>query len=263
VVRSGPARTELAGIVHESVAAVDVHLAGGRTVRLPTVAGDAYTGRYAGHVRFFAAALPGGARPSQVVLLDGGGRRLLPFDLLASEPPTGRPRTLLTGATPSGRRWRFGALPSARGPCVTVAARLPRRTGDCNTLEPSGRFLFGEAGCALRQAFLYGVLPAGATGMAGRLADGTTVRARLAHAPGLRRPAWLLALPPDGEMTTLVALGRRGAPRGRQALRILPATRQCGYGLLEFLDGDPGDVIRTAVRPPSRPTAAPATRSSP
>ena len=222
-------RGMLAAVLPAEVARV--RLPDGRDVA--TVAGDGYTGRYAGHVRFLLAPLRAGAS-GRVRYLGPGGEILGSAWLGRELPPTAGPVTIARG-----RGWRLRAARYDRFTCVGLAVR-----GDASICEAGAHGHLGAfalATCAPRRVLLYGVLPPGRRRIAAVLAGGRRLPARVVTLP--RRigggRAYVLVLPRNARVTALAA-GRR-----RIAFDVLPAARQCGYWLAEpFLTGGAIRVVR-------------------
>jgi hypothetical protein len=107
------------GTVSSEVAGVELVFGGGRRVRVPTEAGGAYTGRYAGQVRFFLAEFRGYREPLYIRLLGADGATLAVPQLLSFfNRRVGPPRTLLEGGA-GERRW------SLRGVTRRTLAGVP------------------------------------------------------------------------------------------------------------------------------------------
>jgi hypothetical protein len=107
------------GTVSSEVAGVELVFGGGPRVRVPTEAGDAYDGRYAGQVRFYLAEYRGFREPLYIRLLGADGATLaVPQFLSFLYRRVGPPRTLLEGGA-GERRW------SLRGVTRRTLAGVP------------------------------------------------------------------------------------------------------------------------------------------
>jgi hypothetical protein len=230
--REEAGRTFTAGIVPADVVRAVVRLSDGRRIVVDTRADGEYTGRYAGALRFFTLDLGDGARVADVRVVDAAGRRTRALYFEAPRP-VGRPRLVIGG--PRDLRLRAQQYGDERYPylCVTLGG------GECS-------FGFFEsvnvrASCAPRRLVFWGLLTKGQRRVTVETSRGD-LRARVRRLPrGLRpplpaRPRWLrrdrpvgafvVAVPGNTRATALVISGRRDR---RQALRLPPASEQCGW----------------------------------
>ena len=189
-------------------------------LEVPTVPGDAYTGRYAGRVRFLLAAVPRGSTGT-LRFYDAAGVLLgRGFITPVDPPPVAGPVTLARG-----RGWRLGAVNYGHGGCVARAGQLGPEACFADFGRATSAYL--SVSCRPRVALLYGTLNRRTRGVAVRLRGGRRMRARVIRVP--RRigggRAFVLALPRRAEVRSITA-----GPE-RVSLTVLPAARQCGYVL--------------------------------
>lgn len=214
------------GVLSQDAARITLRLDRGGPVTLATNDGPAYTGRWAGKVRFFAAAVDPAREVTGAVVHNAAG------DVIGvSERGIVRRRT----------RRRVVAEQDGRGVAIV------RRTGEqpclapfAADLPPAGRFCFDPhpgtpidgpfylyrgsviVPCAPRLAFAYGRMPDDRRAPEVLLDGGRTVPARRLEFPG--DDGWVAFLPDTG------VRGLKGG-RSRVALRLPPASEQCGYSL--------------------------------
>jgi hypothetical protein len=210
----------VAGVLSADAARIKLLTERGRDVTVGTTDGATYTGRWAGRVRFFAAAV--GARVTGAVVRDaagriiGIGRRLLP-----------RRRSATVLAEREGRGVRLVRV-EGRPPCLTaLAADSPHYCTDLNPGTPiDGPFLpYGGTvvvPCAPRLAVAYGRMPDRFAAPRVLLDGGESVRAR--RIPLRGEDGWV-AFIPDAGVRGLRA-GEHDVP-----LDLPPASAQCGYSL--------------------------------
>ena len=225
------------GVLPAAVARVDVRLASGRVRRVRTVAGAAYTGPLAGHVRFVLTRVPAGAIVAGARLRDAAGR------LLASVPVgaathRGPVRPLARrGELRLGVRARSGGFLPAGRRVGCAAVRLGRlRLGDvgaCAGEGVAGLSASVEVLCSPRRTVAVGVLPRRATGVAAELTGGdgrwSAVVARIPPGLGGGR-FYAIAASGRGALRAIRFAGvRRSLPVG-----LPPANRQCGYVAAAF-----------------------------
>jgi hypothetical protein len=218
----------LFGVLSRDVATVEVVLASGRRVTAQTTEGPAYTGRYAGLVRFVALTVPAGSFVKRAVLRDGAGRRL--GRAFADEPRDGHPRT--RPLPPGLELERSTYHQGARAQHITcVRARHPQSVeGTFGICSDGGPVVQATAtvACHPRRAVLFGTLPRHARGVVLSLAGGSSLRARVRAVRGLGR-LWTAVVPRPAKVTAMAYPGSAARP-----LRLLPAARQCGYDLTVF-----------------------------
>jgi hypothetical protein len=181
------------GVTSTDAASVEV-LALGKRVTAP-VSGGAYTGRFAGQVRFFLVAVSG--QPYRVLLRDGQGRVVGGTDF-GRGLTIGRPATIRRG-TLGGKRWRallyqtthLEPTPRDRGrterlTCVRIAFGAQRSLGDgCSgpELDPASVSVSPREHCNPDGLALSGLAGSDVRRIDAVLGDGT------------RRPVPLTALP--------------------------------------------------------------------
>ena len=216
----------VAGALSRDASRVTLELDRGPAITVGTTDGAAYTGRWAGRVRFFAAPVPAGRHVTGAVVRDAAGT-------IIGVSPDGVPR-------PAGRRTLFErdgqGLQVARDeeerPCVTAFATdplpVPRFCTDPNPGTPIDGPIWPYGGavvvpCAPRRALAYGDVPDRLRLPEVVLDGNRTLRTRRIKRPG-NDDVWFAFLPDAGV---------RGLRAGKQrvALRLPPASRQCGYAL--------------------------------
>ena len=208
------------------VATVRLSSADGKSVRdVATVAGDGYAGRYAGYVRFAAAAFADYDALTRLELLDGAGRILHREDRIGipSGGPDVRPLPARRVAGRAGKPslWqtatRYGDETLR---CVTLTAG-PRPSADdeCDANRSDMTVLL-DASCTTRRLT---VAVAVRTGMRVRAEVGTAAPRRIR----LRNGAGLLTLRPGDALRGLRFV--RNGRTTRVALHAPPASRQCGW----------------------------------
>jgi hypothetical protein len=215
----------VAGALSQDAARITLRVDRGRDVTVATTPGAAYSGRWAGRVRFFAAALAEDQRVTGAVVRNARGRiigisrRVLP-----------NPKIRVVRAERGGRGVML-ELQEGRQPCLTAfAGETPPAPRFCTDLNPGmlidGPYLpYGGAvtvPCSPPRAIAYGRMPDRFQTPVVRLAGGETVRARRIRLRG--EDGWLAFLPDAGV---------RGLRGGRQhaALALPPASAQCGYSV--------------------------------
>jgi hypothetical protein len=212
-------RTLLAGVVAPEVTGVRLVLDGGEHVTVPAVADPAYTGKYAGHVRFVSLALSGSRSVLRVRLL-GLGRPQTWWVNGLDPRPTGT-RTIAPGVTAS-------VLPGVRRPTVCV---------ELSGWPCASKGSFGVQAVCGRGITAGGLLGPHTRRIVAVLADGRRVRARVVRVPAgfPQRPrVWMLSLERGMALERIVGVG----PDGGVAWQRLPAARdQCGYDSFGFLAG--------------------------
>jgi hypothetical protein len=214
----------LSGVLSRDVARVDLQLFDGRTIRAPVTDGPAYTGRYAGLVRFVAIALPEGAFVRRASARDADGRRL---GLVFVEG--GRTRTIRhhkppglvltrTRTTSEGHTRTFVCLQ------LRHTHGLLGRIGLCDYGDGRQVETRLSVQCTPRQAVLFGSLPRGSSEVSLILRGGARRAVAVRRYRGLGR-VWVTALPRHARVMA-IDYGRRAQ---RLPFRVLPAARQCGY----------------------------------
>jgi hypothetical protein len=240
VIAFSPDGLAIGGAVDPAVAAVEARTIDGRRVRVATDPGAAYTGRYAGQLRFFSLTAPQGKTLGTFALLDAAGKRIIDFPLRFEIDRIGRPRVLLTGRAAGGRydvsQASFRQTDSDRPlRCLAITrhGKTLSNPFDCVALTPRGRRLdtrvaSGEVRCDLKAAFLVGGASRRAASVRARLGDGSTVAGRL-FGSALGR-AFMVSPPADRGLRRVKVLDRAGKALASDVARVPPARRQCGYG---------------------------------
>lgn len=200
----------IGGVLAGEVTAIEIDLGDGEPRRVVTSAGDAYTGRYAGRVRFVLAEVPGARRIRRATGIAADGRRLRGFVVPA-------PRVERLRRVGGLRAVRYTLAPFGQQlTCLMDAlAALCPDDGDATTAA-------ALVTCRPRRTIVLGALPRGERMPTVVLADGRRVRARTLRAGGLR--LWL-AVVPGGDGVRAI--------RPDQPLRLPPANDQCGYAAFE------------------------------
>ncbi len=225
------------GVLSVDVAAVDLDLDRGPTLHAPTTDGPAYTGRYAGKLRYLLAQVPAGRRVVRAILRGAGGQRLGRTDVVLPLHDrrvrrlgsTGLTVRHLQGGSEGHPLEAFCVLPSGAG-------LFSGSGGACST--DSAPSALATVSCRPRRALIYGRLPRGVRGVALVLADGRELGARVirlrASEGGVR--AWTLVPPRGADVRAVRFLGRlprpdrfASRPKRLQPFRLPPAARQCGY----------------------------------
>ena len=233
----------VAGAVGADVASVRVRLRGGAApVAAETVAGEAYRGRFAGKVRFFAVVLPAGARPVDVVVLAADGTVLGAVDRFdASDEPvvgpvrvatlgSGRARLTLAAqvdeeleptAVDPARRYRYPCFTVRAVPTVVLGpAEDPPLARACRSPARGDAFDVRVA-CTPSRTVVLGLLDAGAAVPTAVLGSGRRLRARAFDLPDQVLPGargWLVVVPGDEALRSVTGIG---------ALRYPPAGIAC------------------------------------
>jgi hypothetical protein len=252
------------GVVEPEVASIELVLSRGRTVRAETSAG-AYTGRYAGKVRFVIAEVrnQGRARePRYIRLFDAAGTLLALADTFGiDESVAGSPREL-SRDTAGAARWSLRALrvrflaslPGqierfVEASCVDVRrlGRIeqrtigsPQRSHARACVSPEGRrqSAYGfEQDCDLG-AIATGIVPPGTRAVVAVLGDGSTRRVALRRLPAAQGGgrAFGIALGPRVALRRLVVVGKDGRRVVRRGAG--PGSIRCSdEGFVGFFDG--------------------------
>jgi hypothetical protein len=214
----------VAGVLSRDAERVTLQLDRGDDVTVRTTVGAGYAGRWAGDVRFFAAAVGAHRQVTGALVRNADGT-------IIGISERGAPRPKVRRIILAERGGRGVELVHRQGdpPCVTAfAADLPRAARLCTDLNPGtqidGPYLPYSGAvtvpCAPRRALAYGRLPDRLAAPRIMLAGGRTVRSRIIPLRG--DDAWVAFLP-DAAVRGLRS-GRHRAP-----LRLPPASTQCGY----------------------------------
>ena len=272
---SGATRVSVGGAVSAVAAAVELGFAGGQVLRLPLLAGDAYTGRYAGRVRFFLGEVTLAAKdadddPALVRMLDASGAVI---GVARSPTPTRSVELLRRRA--GGTLLRFNAtltswlapLPGAPerradDVCLSVAVRGPvgEREAACQASDRS-LMLGGRRGCGRVPTTLAGFAPAATRTLAVRLGSGRTIHLPTRAAPFGRPGRSVTAVLPRGEAIRKAwALDGAGNTLASGELLVAPPDRRCDreptaerLEQWDFSSGDPAPRLGT---PPGTEVAA-------
>ncbi|MDA0181256.1 hypothetical protein OJ997_13190 [Solirubrobacter phytolaccae] len=216
----------VAGVLSVDAARVTLELDRGRDVTVPTTDAPAYTGRWHGKVRFFAAAVAASRKVVRVVVRDASGRAIGIADRGVVAPRVNR-RVL---AEQAGVRLQV-ARQTGEQPCLEAVvadpAPVPRFCTDPDPGVPIDGPMrqYGGAvvvSCTPRLALAYGRFTDGLKTPSVVLVDGREVKARRIALDG--EDAWY-AFVPDA-----VIAGLR-AGEDRVALNLPPASAQCGYSV--------------------------------
>jgi hypothetical protein len=212
------------GALGRDAARVTLRLDGGRRVTVETTDGPAYTGHWAGDVRFFAATVPARRKVIGAVVRDAAGTivgvnrrgiriRATHHRILAKRGGIGVEMVRRTGGPPCLRAFATDAPPVPEF-CTDPH---PGQQIDGPPIPYSGSI---TVACAPRRAVVYGRMPDRLDPPVVRLAGGKTVRSRRIRLRG--EDAWVAFLPDAGI---------RGLRSGSAAARVRlpPAGEQCGY----------------------------------
>ena len=203
------------GVLSRDADRITLRLDRGGPVTLATTAGPAYTGRWAGKVRFFAAAVDPAREVTGAVVRNAAGA-------VIGVSERGIVRRRRTAAWSAERDGRGVAIVRRTGeqPCLTpFAADLPPARGFCFDPDP-GTPIHGPfhryrgsviVPCAPRLAFASAACPTTAARPEVLLAGGRSVRARRLTFPG-----------DDGWVAFLPDAGVRGLKGGRACRLRLP-----------------------------------------
>jgi hypothetical protein len=216
----------VAGALSRDADRITLQLDRGKDVTVRTTDGAAYTGRWAGKVRFFAAPVAASRNVTGAIVRDAAGT-------IIGISTTGIARQRVNRRVLAERAGQGVEFTRRAGeqPCLTAfAADLTPAPSFCTVRNP-GTPIDGPnpqysgavvVACAPRQAIAYGRLPDGEPAPEVVLAGDRTVRSRKVSLPD--RDAWVAILP-DAAVRGLRAGDRR------VALRLPPASAQCGYSL--------------------------------
>jgi hypothetical protein len=214
----------VAAALSRDAARITLRFDRGRDRTVPTTDGAAYTGRWAGRVRFFAARIAAGREVTGAVVRNAAGT-------IIGLSTTGIPRTRVQHTVLARRGAQSLQLERKTGaqPClVAFSTDLPATPGFCTDPHPGtpidGPVYHYSAAvtvpCDPRQAMAYGRLPDGLPAPQVILEDHRTIRSRTIALRG--ENAWVAFLP-DAAVTGL------RAGKQRVSLHLPPASRQCGY----------------------------------
>ncbi len=226
--------TQFALAVPASVAAIRLSSADRSVVRtIPTVAGEAYTGRYAGFARFVAVAGADGRELVRLEMLDEAGAVLheeesageVPFELANPRVLTARRVAGRIGG-PSLWQTTLRTADETRHCLALTAGPRPAEEDRCQATR-SDRSVLLSSSCAPRRLTVAVVA-----------APGTHVRADVdAASPRplrLRNGVGLLTLPASKPLRALTLI-RSGRAR-RVQIQAPAATRQCGWRTIRTIE---------------------------
>lgn len=231
----------LYGVTSTDAATIEVLALGTRVTA--AVSAGAYTGRFAGRVRFFLVAISG--EPYRVLLRDAQGRVVGGTDL-GSAPAMGHPLDVEHGRL-DGRRWRTVVYQTTRlDPTPLDPAHLERLTcvrtefdseqrgigASCVQLGPAGASITPREHCDPDALLIDGLISGAVRSVEAVLGDGTRQRARLDPLPARLndpRRVFVLVLGPDTAVRELRI--RAGARMQRIALGQAPGGATCRGGL--------------------------------
>ncbi len=221
----------VAGAFPAAVAAIEIDFRDGHgSIRVPAVAGSAYTGRFKNDLHFVFARVPVGRPLGSTTLLDAAGRTLgfAGIDGPAIDPRLTGPLSTVLRAGPA--RVLVGAWNTPEDPltfpCVTFAIGPER--GDCldDLLSHEVNTVEVRVPCDRRRTVVFGIARRGARRVELVLAGGRRVRARMAPFEP-RRHVYLAVA---GRRDTVTAVHFVGGPGAhRLALPRSAPSRQCGY----------------------------------
>jgi hypothetical protein len=214
----------VAGALSRDAERITLQLDRGDDVTVPTTDGPAYTGRWAGDVRFFTARIDAGREVTGAIVRNAAGT-------IIGISKRGVPRSEVRRTVLAERRGQGLHLVRREGdqPCLTAfATDPPPAPRFCTDLDPGtqidGPFLpYSGAvtvACTPRQAMAYGRFPDRLPAPRVILEGDRTIRSRTIPLRG--EDAWVAFLP-DARVRGL----RSG--KHRVPLRLPPASQQCGY----------------------------------
>ena len=229
---SGPAQRSVGAVLAGPVAFVDLHLREGGRLRLPTVEGDGYTGRFRGHVRFLLAPLSADQTPLRGDLLDATGRVIGALEIEHDGE-----RRLASGARELLRagpaRLSAGSViepGEATGyPCIILTIGRGRPDPDeCHGWRGNESTVTATVSCSPRAVVLHGTVERAIHRVELRLASGRRLTIPTRALPRSLRPRvrYFLAVVPRGAVATEVRFPNEGAV----GTPLAPLARQCGYG---------------------------------
>ena len=214
----------VAAVLSRDAARVTLRRDRGRDIVVATTAGADYTGRWAGDVRFFAAAVGTARDVTRAIVRDAAGA-IIGISERGAPRPRVRRRVLAERDGLGVHLVRDGSSPA----CLTaVAAERPPAPRFCTDLDRGtqidGPFLPYSAAvtvaCTPRRALAYGRMPDRFAPPRVELGDGSSVRSRRVRLRG--EDAWVAFLP-DATVSGLRS-GKHAVP-----LALPPASAQCGY----------------------------------
>ena len=229
--------TQVALAVPHNVAAIRLSSADRSVARtIPTVAGEAYTGRYAGLVRFIVAQANQRAL-TRVELVDAAGAVLHEEESSADVPfELANPRVLaarrLAGRTGGPSLWQTTVRAAGDTRRCLGLTTGPRPSADepCRVTR-SERAVLLNASCVTRRLTV-AVVAAPGTRVRADVGAASTRRVRLRNGVGL------LTLPASRPLQALTVI-RNGRSR-RVQIRAPAAGRQCGWEVIRRIE--PGDL---------------------
>lgn len=237
----GPRRVVVAGAVNAAAASVEIGFDDAQTVRIPTIAGEAYTGRYAGRVRFFLGeamvAKDTEDNPRTLRMLDGNGAVIG----VGIGPDSNRKARVLRRRV-GGRLVRIYAnLSSSLQPlpgapehrseelCLHVAVPSVGEEPQVACQEPDEPLeLGGRRGCGRTPTTLAGFVPAETERLAVHLGSGRSFMLTARAAP-FGRAGRIVAgfVPRDEAIRTASAIDASGRVLARGRPEVAPPNRRC------------------------------------
>jgi hypothetical protein len=216
----------VAGVLSRDAVRVTLKLDRGRDVAVPTTDGPAYTGAWAGDLRYFAAAVPADREVTGAIVHNRHGRiigisrrgvvrRTTTRRVVVERDGVGLAIVRRTGDAPCLTAFATELAPPPRY-CISRNRGIPI---DGPVYPYSASIVVP---CSPRRALAYGRMAAGHAPPRVRLANGQTVRSRRIALRG--EDAWFAFLPDAGVI---------GLRAGKQRVAVdLPApSAQCGYSL--------------------------------
>jgi hypothetical protein len=208
-------------VLSKDVASVALELDSGAVIQAETTDGPAYTGRYAGRVRFLAVEVPAGADVRRAFPRDAEGRRIGRIYVNPGTTQRSR-RRFAPGLVVERETYGRGHQDAC------VRPRTPRgeigSLGLCSFFESLGAQALVAVSCSPRRAVVFGGLPRGVRSVVLQLAGGDRLRPSVRRVRDLGR-VWTAVLPLDARLRALRYRGKLGT----RPLRVPPASRQCGY----------------------------------
>jgi hypothetical protein len=211
----------VSAVLSRDVATVTLELDTGSVIEAVTTEGPAYSGRYAGLVRFLAAELPAGADVRRAIPRDAEGRRI--GRIYVDSGTTQRSRHPFAAGLVVERE-TYGQ--GGRSTCLRPRHALSElgSVGLCSAFARLGPQALISVSCRPRRAVVFGRLSRAIRSVVLQLSDGARLQPRVRRVRGLGR-VWSAVLPRDERLRALRYSGRLGT----RPLRVLPAARQCGY----------------------------------
>ena len=230
------------GAVNGAAATVELGFADGQVVHVPTFAGEAYTGTWAGRLRFFLGEATVGAGtdsdPKTVRMLDASGAVIG----VARSPVRVRSARVLRRRTGGALVRMTATLKSELAPvpgapehrkertCVDVEAGRAGDEPEVACQDPAVPLeLGGIRGCGRVPSVLTGFVPDATRRLDVRLGSGRTVAVPARPLPFGRAGRMVAAtLPAAQAIRDATAVGASGRVLARGGLLVAPPDRRCG-----------------------------------